>query len=240
MKYILQKGYIRTCTNYFRVLAENNFNAKVITAAKHDDREGVYKDMESYMGIVEEQRGWPHNLDPAKVRELYENGQFKYVVCIKNPYSWFHSVGKTGPSVHRPDPSNPWQVIDNFNDRYRAWMDIIESNPDDCFVVRHEDLCNSFEETMQGLADKFDLERTYDSFANERRDVLGQSQGQKRIGNTFYGQSFNAKGMPLSYNGKPALDQPTYDRVRSKVDWSVAGFYGYGEYDIDYQKAYDV
>ena len=158
MHYILQKGYIRTCTNYSRVLLEKNFNAQVITTAKHDDREGLFQGMRSYIDLVKEQKGWPHNLEPDKIEELYETGQLRYIVCIKNPYSWFHSVSKTGPSMHRPDPSNPWPIIEKYNKRYRGWMGVIQEMDDDSLIIRHEDLITRFQETMKTIHTQFDLE----------------------------------------------------------------------------------
>ena len=238
MHLILQKGYIRTCTNYARVLLEKNFHSKVITVAKHDDREGLYTDVNSYIDLVKQQRGWPHDVDPALIQELHNCNALKFVVCIKNPYSWLHSVSKTGPSMHRPDPANPWPIIKNFNDRYRAWMDIIEKNGNNAYIIRHEDLLNSFEATMADMCSRLQLQKKVEVFLNEERDVLGQHRGQKRIGNKSYNQRFNEKRMPLLQNGKPIYDPGDFDRVKREVDWEVMNFYGYGCYNDSYENLY--
>jgi hypothetical protein len=237
--YILQKGYIRTCTNYTRVLLEKNFAAKVVTVAKHDDREGLYKDMGSYIELVKAQRGWPHDLEPHLIDALHSGDKLRYVVCIKNPYSWFHSVSKTGPSMHRPDPSNPWPVIENFNERYRAWMDIVKERPDSSYVVRHEDLLgDSFQPTMHSICGKLGLSRVLSEYTNESRDVLGQSKGRKRIGNSSYDQRLNARIMPLTPLGEPSLGAQTFNRIREEIDWDTMEFYGYASYNDSYETLY--
>ena len=238
MDFILQKGYIRTCTNYTRVLLEKNFEAKVITVAKHNDVEGLHDNMENYINLVKGQRAWPHDLEPDFIEELYNSNKLKFVICIKNPYSWFHSVSKTGPSLHRPDLSNPWPIIQKFNDRYRAWIDILKNNEENSFIVRHEDLLGSFQPTMEDIQDKFQLKKSLDDYKNERRDVLGQSKGQKRVGNTFYSQRLNDKKMPLSGDGKPIYNLSDFNRIRDEIDWNVMRFYGYGDYDSDYEALY--
>jgi hypothetical protein len=238
MNYILQKGYIRTCTNYTRVLLEKNFNARVITVAKHNDREGLYVDMNRYINLVKEQKGWPYKLSKDEIQDLYNQKKFNYVVCVKNPYSWFYSVSKTGPSMHRPDPSNPWTIIKKFNDRYRGWIDIIEKNKDNSFIVRHEDLLDNFNDTMKNIEIKFKLKSLFNEYQNESRDVLGQSKGQKRIGDTLYNQALNNKRMPLAKNGKPIYGVEDFNRIRDEIDWDVMSFYGYGDYNDDYYKLY--
>mgnify|MGYP003111617252 FL=1 len=238
MHYILQKGYIRTCTNYSRVLLEKNFNAQVITTAKHDDREGLFQGMRNYIDLVKEQKGWPHNLEPDKIEELYETGQLRYIVCIKNPYSWFHSVSKTGPSMHRPDPANPWPIIEKYNKRYRGWMGVIQEMGDDSLIIRHEDLITRFQETMKTIHTQFDLEANQDGYLNEEKNVLGQSKGKKRISHTNFGQKFNHKQMPLHNNGRPVYNVKMVNRIRDEIDWDVMRFYGYGEYNNEYDYLY--
>ena len=238
MDYILQKGYIRTCTNYARVLLENNFDSKVITVAKHNDVEGLYENMQDYIALVKEQRGWPHNLEPNTIQELYEEKKLKFSVCIKNPYSWFHSVSKTGPSMHRPDPDNPWPVIGKFNERYKRWINIIEENKGSSYIFRHEDLMNSFEETMADVHKELNLTKVMEEYSNEKREVLGQHKGQKRIAYSAYSQNFNTQMMPLRRSGEPAFGISTFDRIREEIDWKVMEYYGYGEYNKDYEELY--
>ena len=84
MNYVLQKGYIRTCTNYTRVLLEKNFNTRVITVAKHNDREGLYVDMDRYIKLVKEQKGWPYKLSAEEVQDLYKNYGDYYSKLPKN------------------------------------------------------------------------------------------------------------------------------------------------------------
>ena len=239
MNLILQKGYIRTCTNYTRVLLEKNFHSKVVTVAKHDDREGLYTDMDSYIELVKEQNAWPHNIDPALVQELYTYNQLKFVVCIKNPYSWFHSVSKTGPSMHRPDPLSPWPIITKFNDRYRAWRGIIEENKNNAYIVRHEDLLDSFEETLVSIGKQLQLQNRLETFSNESKDVLGQHKGQKRIGHKAYSQKFNKMRMPLDSAGEPIYDHETFERIREEIDWEVVNYYGYECYNDTYENLYE-
>jgi hypothetical protein len=238
MKYVLQKGYIRTCTNYSRVLLEKNFNVQVITSAKHDDREGLFQNMRGYIDIVKEQKGWPHSVNPEEIERLYNINELRYIVCVKNPFSWFHSVSKTGPSMHRPDPSNPWPIIEKFNKRYKGWMGIIQEMGKSSYIIRHEDLVTRFDETMKYIHTQFGLEANQDGYANEERNVLGQSKGKKRIDNTLFGQQFNDKQMPVQNNGKPVYDVKTIDRIRTEIDWDVMEFYGYGGYNREYHQLY--
>jgi hypothetical protein len=240
MDYILQKGYIRTCTNYARVLLERNFESKVITVAKHNDREGLHENMERYIEMVKEQNAWPYDLSAEEIQDLYDKDKFKYIICIKNPYSWFHSVSKTGPSMHRPDPSNPWPVIENFNNRYGTWLDIIENNEKNSFIIRHEDLLNNFEGTMNDIYNKLSLAKTLSRYSNEKRDVLGQHKGQKRVGNTAYSQRLNKHSMPLGENGQPIYDRYNFDRIREEVDWAIMARYGYDKYDDNYEELYEI
>ena len=140
--------------------------------------------------------------------------------------------------MHRPDLNNPWPVIGKFNERYKRWINIIEENKGNSYVFRHEDLMNSFEQTMVDVHKELKLKKVLGEYSNEKRDVLGQHKGQKRIGHSTYGQQFNIHMMPLSDNGAPAFGISTFDRIRKEVDWEVMEYYGYDNYNKDYDELY--
>ena len=109
MSFIIQKGYIRTGTNYSRVVLENNFNCLVITAEKHDDKEGVCKNTQTLVEQVKRHKGWPYKITPETIDVARQNNLLKYIVCIRNPFSWLHGALKLGRTRHCPRPRQPME-----------------------------------------------------------------------------------------------------------------------------------
>lgn len=238
MAFIIQKGYIRTGTNYSRVVLENNFNCLVITAEKHDDKEGVCENTQTLVEQVKRHKGWPYKITPETIDIARQNNLLKYIVCIRNPFSWFHGALKLGRTRHCPDPSDPWQVIENYNTRYKSWLNIIEENKNCSFIVKHEEIVDNFNSTMKMVHEKFDLEMKHDKYINEKRDVLAQHKGKKRISNNQYNRKQNFYKMPLNKDNAPAIDIKTFNMIRDKIDWDIMKFYGYSCYNKSYEELY--
>ncbi len=234
MPFIIQKGYVRTGTNYSRVVLENNFNCLVITAEKHDDKEDICDNTPMLLEQVKRHKGWPHNITPEVLSVANENNMLKYIVCIRNPFSWLYGAWRQAPSRHCPDPSNPWKAVEDYNNRYRAWSNIIKENEQDALFIRHEDMLDNFELTMEHIHKKFNLQKKYDKYVNEKRDVLGQHKGKKRVSKNAYTREHNFYKMPLDKDGSPEYSEELFCKAREMVDWDVMDFYGYSCYNTTY------
>tara|TARA_R110001583_G_scaffold16272_13_gene66719 strand:- start:2965 stop:3693 length:729 start_codon:yes stop_codon:yes gene_type:complete len=234
-KIIVQRGWKRTCTNYSRVVLENNFNAKVITSNKHEqyidynfliERTKGYQDA---TGEIDKSfSGWPHRIQPEIVDELRRSGNIHHVVCIKNPISWLYSMCSMGQHGSLYSDNRPVaELLKEYNDRYTGWKSLIKEHESSTFILRHEDLVCDFENTMKLIQAKFDLRMTYDEIRNENRIVLPQNKGNIKIRNDEFDKNFyiNKKynDMLESKNFRITVEM----LAREIVDPSLLSFYGY-------------
>jgi len=190
-KIIVQRGWKRTCTNYARVILENNFDVKVITSNKHEpyvDYDFLIERTKGYQdesGDIDESfSGWPHQISPETIDELRRSENIHHIICIKNPIAWLCSMCSLSPSGALFSDGRPvTDLLREYNDRYVKWKSLAREHESSTFILRHEDLISDFESTMKSIQEKFDLHMVHNKFRNENRTVLPQNKGNIKIRN---------------------------------------------------------
>ena len=90
----------------------------------------------------------------------------------------------------------------------------------------------------RSIAKKFNLETKHDKYINEKKDVLAQHKGKKRISKDVYIRKQNFYKMPLHENGSPEYTEEGFRITREMIDWDVMEFYGYSCYNKSYEELY--
>ena len=84
-----------------------------------------------------------------------------FIVCIKDPCSWYLSYMKHARKNKIPysKKSLNTQFLIDYNHFYRRWLDFSLEAPKEVLFIRYEDLIEDLEGTLEILGAKFKLER---------------------------------------------------------------------------------
>ena len=88
-----------------------------------------------------------------------------YIICIKDPYSWYVSYMKHAKKNKYPyfkRSLNSHFLID-YNLFYGKWLDFSREAPEEVYILRYEDLIHDLEGSLELLGDKFGLQRSTES-----------------------------------------------------------------------------
>jgi hypothetical protein len=91
-----------------------------------------------------------------------------YIVCLKDPYSWYLSYKKHARKnkiTYFKKSLNSHYIID-YNLFYRKWLDFSNDAPDEVLLLKYEDLIEDLEGSLKGIGEKFNLERSSDKLVN--------------------------------------------------------------------------
>ena len=171
-------GLLRVGTNYTSAVLGKNFPTLVLES---------------------EEGAWKHG--PLSFRP-----GFRYVIVVKNPYSWFLSF-QHWEQIHHRAPndqprleflSNPvthprfaatWQVsnpVDAWVKPLQSWLQYV--NDENVRFVRYEDLIGDFPATMRSLASLYGIEESAREFVNieTRVDAWKTPRPRKELDLDFY------------------------------------------------------
>lgn len=96
------------------------------------------------------------------VGKVAEQEIHTYIVCTKDPYSWYLSYKKHARKnkfTYFKRSLNTQFLID-YNLFYRKWLDFAMEAPEEVLLFRYEDLIEDLSGSLQRIAQKFDLERS--------------------------------------------------------------------------------
>lgn len=91
-----------------------------------------------------------------------------FIVCIKDPYSWYLSYKKHARKnkfTYFKRSLNSHYLID-YNLFYRKWLDFSMEAPDEVLVFKYEDLIEDLEGSLLRIGKKFNLERSTEEIVN--------------------------------------------------------------------------
>jgi hypothetical protein len=91
-----------------------------------------------------------------------------FVVCIKDPYSWYISYKKHARKnkyTYFRKALNSHYIID-YNLFYRNWFDFSREAPDKVMLLRYEDFLGDLDGKLQEIAGHYGLERAAGSSVN--------------------------------------------------------------------------
>lgn len=215
MIYIKQYGAQRTGTNYIKWVIQTNWPKQVtvltnILGSKH----GPYIEPIDWSG-----KGWVPKARANKglaeavtpeIRHAYDNGELRYVVIIKDPYSYYWSNKR----LFYPKGC-PKELIQHltteWNDLYLNWWDlVVDKRPDQSIMIRHEDLLEDLKGTMDKIAQKCQLP-IQDSYKNTTKQMRTLNDAK-----WYTEKPINSKRKPLNpsfYTERQYLEQLTDEEI---------------------------
>jgi len=161
MIYIKQYGAKRTGTNYLKWLMESNFQNITVLSNILGWKHGLHPDKVDWSGNEWDHRR-PQNskklvkLITEDLRDSYNNGDIRYSVIIKNPYSYYVSHLRLWPKN-----STDQRIVDcitTWNDSYNNWYNLSQSSQL-TRVTKFEDLIKNKKIELNKIANKFELRR---------------------------------------------------------------------------------
>jgi hypothetical protein len=225
-------GNFRTGTNWLTKLIHKNFSDIVVIqhmlGSKHEQPISSLDSWRKYLSEPENSTFRAENAKKRKqihLRELPISLQheladklddLRYLVLIKNPYSWAASYARFKCGVFQL--RSIWYIRRN-SDNYRQWEALCETKPDRALIIRYEDLLTipSFE--MSRIA----------ALAGYAHWDQSQFQGisDTILKNGCSGEPFTKAEYFLS--GEYAEDLPDWVKqyVTDHTDWELFGRYGY-------------
>ena len=173
-------GMQRTGSNYVKQVLEQNFGnieffnnsfARCLPTHKHfrlyDEKviipDARYYNSFTYKGF----REFKKHAEQVVGREIE-----LFIVCIKDPYSWYISYKKHAKKNRFPyfrRSLNSHYIID-YNLFYEKWHAFYREAPAEVLILRNEDLLRDFDGKLREMADSYGLER-----------VLGESVNPEKV-----------------------------------------------------------
>lgn len=101
-------------------------------------------------------------------RQLAEKEIGIYIVCIKDPISWYLSYlkhAKKNKFTYFKKSLNSHFIID-YNLYYRKWLDFSMEAPREVVLLKYEDLIEDLEGSLQMIGERFKFERSGDLTVN--------------------------------------------------------------------------
>ena len=173
MRYIKQYGIQRSCTNYVKLLIEENFRQMHVLASTLGWKHGPHPEKVDWSG-----GDWgAEGSDPlthfsreelVAIRESYETSELGYLVCLKDPYAWLVSFtayesrksrwANVKNLVRKVDSRRLPEYLNCWNRVHSSWLQLLRQNRR-ATSVRYEDLLRGMEGEMNRLSEFFSLER---------------------------------------------------------------------------------
>ena len=218
--YIKIFGMPRTGTTFLRALCFANFkNVRVFTNTfgwKHGQPLST-----------EEFEKWPERYQKGSkeyeryrgiVSETKDGNKIKFIIVIKNPYSWYYSIRRYRRAHF--DMAKLPEEYQIYSNRYRDYKDLYESVDNDTYgagcIVMYEDLIENPVSTLKDISREFDIE------LKSKSVTIPVKVEQSRL--------FNEKQRKFYLSGGNfKLTQYLVDIINGNVDWVILNFFGYGK-----------
>jgi hypothetical protein len=189
-------GLQRSATNYIQQLIRQNFKgihflnddyARSLPTHKHfrlyDEKAAISN--EKYLNLF-------HYKDFAAfkthVTSLCEDEPGTFLVCVKNPFSWYLSYGKharkNGLSYFRKS-TNSHYIIE-YNLFYGKWMEFSIQAPSEVLFLKYEDFIQDLPTAINKLALHFQLERSGELTNNPKKVPMNKRFTASK--KAFYGK----------------------------------------------------
>ena len=89
--YVKQYGIQRSCTNFVKILLENNLEDTVVLTNILGWKHGPHKEKIDW---DTEEGEYASARDIGRIKKEYEAERIHYVICLKDPYAWLMSYSK--------------------------------------------------------------------------------------------------------------------------------------------------
>lgn len=250
--YVKQYGIQRSCTNFVKILLENNLEDTVVLTNIMGWKHGPHKEKVDWDGKDWDGKDWDAGQsvenyvsagDLERIKEEYEAERIHYVICLKDPYAWLMSYSKYS---NRQDKVRSLRglvsegqkfaarkrgirlgeiggYLEKWNMLHLNWAGLNDENSK-CTTTKFEDLLENPQFEIGKLAKFFNAQMKEDFYLPEKRMKRGGEKMDKE--NATENVEFNHK----YYTEKRYLscfNDEMLAEVRKHVDLEVAKRLGY-------------
>ena len=194
--YIKQYGIQRSCTNFVKVLLENNLENTTVLTNVLGWKHGPHKDKIDWEGkdwnVGEKLEEYVSSEELLNIKNAYKEERIQYIICLKDPYAWLMSYSKY---LNRKDKVRSLgglvsegkkfvarkrgvqldeigEYLENWNIVHRNWTEFNDKNQK-CTTTKFEDLLQNPQSEVKRLATFFNAKMKDDFYLPEKKMKRG-------------------------------------------------------------------
>lgn len=162
------------------------------------------------------------------LRELPPHlGSVRYVIVVKDPYSWFLSWRETRKLAHK-SPSPRFAFRRHYKS-HASWLALWKQHRGKVVVVRYEDVLSDFTGVLGNLAAKFHLQLVpkLEDVSNEIDLTYQTKDGKMFPYITLLDSPFARRGYYLNRAYLDGYPSKLFAQVSEGIDWALMKNFGY-------------
>lgn len=220
IKYFKIYGQLRTGTNYMSSLIKNNFSDTTVFMNVGGWKHGKIIEFPNDIELVNKiDITTKNNIDIDKTIDLFTTKKVNFLVIVKNPYMWIHSI-----SIFKNEIISS-KLIKNYirqwNETYSNYKDYIECGK--AYLVKYETLLQEPNETLDKIMNKFNLIKKKSEYILENNVLFANNDSN--IGKTK--QIVFDKNKYISPNITNYLSNDMIQLINKHIDKTLMKFYDY-------------
>ena len=245
--YIKQYGIQRSCTNFVKILLENNLEDTVVLSNVLGWKHGPHKKDIDWTG-----KNWePHEQNIKNyistdeldsIKKAHYEGKISYIICLKDPYAWLVSYSKYD---NRPDKIRSLgglvnesrkllnrrkgvnldkipNYLDMWNQLHQNWIELAQMP--NCTYTKYEDLLENPEKEVERLARFFKTETKEDFYLPDKKMKRG---GEKMNKNTATEDKLFDSSYYIERKYMDNFSEEMCETVRKHIDSEIVQKIGY-------------
>ena len=245
--YIKQYGIQRSCTNFVKVLLENNLEDTVILTNILGWKHGPHKDKIDWEGkdwnAGKKVEDYVSSKELSSIKNAYMEERIQYIICLKDPYAWLMSYSKY---MNRQDKvrsigglvsegkkfvarkrgvqlDEMGEYLENWNLMHRNWADLNDTNRK-CTTTKFEDLLQNPQSEVERLSTFFNTKMKDEFYIPEKKMKRGGEKMAKdnSTEDVAFDKEYYYEKKYLSHFNDEMLAE-----VRKNIDQEVAERLGY-------------
>lgn len=220
IKYFKIYGQLRSGTNYMSSLIKNNFSDTTVFMNVGGWKHGKIIEFPNDIELVNKiDVTTKNNIDIDKTIDLFTKNNVNFLVIVKNPYMWIHSISIFKNEIISSKFINNY--IRQWNETYSNYKDYIECGK--VYLVKYETLLQEPDETLDKIKNKFSLTKKNNEYILEN-NVLSMNN-DSNIGKTK--QITFDKNKYISPNITNYLSNDMIQLINENIDKTLMKFYDY-------------
>jgi len=193
--YVKQYGIQRSCTNFVKILLENNLEDTIVLTNILGWKHGPHKEKIDW---DTEEGEYASARDIGRIKKEYEAERIHYVICLKDPYAWLMSYSKYN---NRQDKVRSLsglvsegrkfaarrrgiqlgeikEYLEKWNLLHQSWAGLNDDNSK-CTTTKFEDLLENPQFEIGRLSNFFNAQMKEDFYLPEKRMKRGGEKNDK-------------------------------------------------------------
>jgi hypothetical protein len=220
IKYFKIYGQMRTGTNYISTLLLNNFLDTNVFMNLGGWKHGKLIEYPNRIELINKvDITTKHNIEIDKIIDLFKNNNVNFLVIIKNPYMWIHSM-----SIYKKQEITSLFVIEYitiWNEIYSNYKYYIENER--AYLVKYEALLEQPIETLDKIKKKLNLIQKNTEYIIEN-NILSANDDYNigKIKNKIFNKNKYIKPNIYQY-----LSNDIIRIINENIDISLLKYYNY-------------